>query len=113
MNKVFLIGRLTNNIELRYTEKKLPIATFSIAINRDYKNADGEYETDFINCKAFQMTAELIGKYTKKGDLIAIDGSLRTNSYEDKEGNKKRSTEVLVSTVQFLQQKTKRRKRRK
>ena len=104
-NIVILIGRLTKEVELRYTEKELPIANFTIAINREYKNENGEYETDFINCVAFQQSAKLMGEYTHKGDLIGIKGKLQTRNYEDKEGKKHYVTEVITERITFLQQK--------
>ena len=105
MNTVILIGRLTKEVELRYTEKELPIANFTIAINRDYKNENGEYETDFINCVAFQQSAKLMGEYTHRGDLIGVKGRLQTRNYEDKEGKKHYITEVIVERITFLQTK--------
>ena len=105
MNTVILIGRLTKEVELRYTEKELPIANFTIAINRDYKNEKGEYETDFINCVVFQQSAKLMGEYTHKGDLIGIKGRLQTRNYEDKEGKKHYITEVIAERITFLQTK--------
>lgn len=105
MNTVILIGRLTKEVELRYTEKELPIANFTIAINRDYKNENGEYETDFINCVAFQQSAKLMGEYTHKGDLIGVKGRLQTRNYEDKEGKKHYITEVIAERITFLQAK--------
>ena len=105
MNKVILIGRLTKNSELRYTESNKAIGNFSIAVNRDYKNENGEYEADFINCVVFNTTAETMNKYTHKGDLIGVIGRLQTRNYEDKEGKKHYITEVIVEKTEFLQTK--------
>lgn len=105
MNKIILIGRLTKDLELRYTENNKAIGTFSIAINRDYKNENGEYETDFINCVVFNQIAETMSKYTHKGDLIGIIGRLQSRTYEDKENKKHYVVEVMVEKVEFLQTK--------
>ena len=102
MNKVQLIGRLTKDPEIRYSQSKEPIAVthFSVAVNRKYKK-NGEQEADFINCVSFGKTAELINKYFKKGKMIGIVGSIQTGSYIDKNGNKRNTTDVLVNEVHF------------
>ena len=105
MNKVILIGRITKNIELKSTPNGKEVADFSIAVKRNYKNQNGEYEADFINCISFGKTAELLGKYTKKGDQIAIEGRINTRNYENKEGKKVYITEVLVENIMFLETK--------
>lgn len=105
MNKVILIGRITKNIELKSTPNGKEVADFSITVKRTYKNAKGEYEADFINCISFGKTAELLGKYTKKGDQIAIEGRINTRNYENKEGKKVYITEVLVENIMFLETK--------
>ena len=106
MNTVILIGRLTKDVELKYTANETPVATFSIAVNRDYKNDKGEYEADFINCRVFGAIAETTSKYTKKGHLLGISGSIQTGSYE-KDGHKFYTTEILCKKITFLQQKDK------
>lgn len=105
MNKVILIGRITKNIELKSTPNGKEVADFSIAVKRNYKNQNGEYEADFINCISFGKTAELLGKYTKKGDQIAIEGRINTRNYENKEGKKVYITEILVENIMFLETK--------
>ena len=105
MNNVNLIGRLVKNPELRYNKSNIAIASFTIAINRQFKNENGEYETDFIFCKAFNKRAETISKYCKKGDLIGIEGSIRTGSYE-KDDKKHYTTEISVNSVHFLSNNT-------
>jgi single-strand DNA-binding protein len=102
MNITMLVGRLTKDSELRFTENEKKVGNFTLAINRDYKNTNGEYETDFINCVVFGEQAETLNKYTQKGDLIGVQGRLQTRNYEDKEGKKHYITEVLVNKVQFL-----------
>ncbi len=112
MNKVLITGRLTKDSELKYTEKQTPIATFSVAVERQYKNDKGQTEADFINCKAFSKTAEVINKYTKKGDLVGIIGNIQTGSYE-KDGKKVYTTDVIVETIEFLQTKPKQEEKNK
>lgn len=105
MNKVILIGRNTKNIELKVTPSGTSVASFSIAVNRPFKNANGEKECDFINCVAFSKLAETISKYVNKGDLVGVDGRIQTRNYTDKEGNNRYSTEIIVENVEFLQTK--------
>jgi len=100
MNKVIIIGRLTKDSELRYTESELAICDFTLAVDREYKKD----EADFINCKAFGKLGETINKYTYKGDLIAVCGRINTGSYE-KDGKKVYTTNVVVDQVKFLQAK--------
>lgn len=102
MNKTFLIGRLTKDPELRYTESNKAIASFTIAIDRQYINAQGEKETDFINIVTFQKQAENVKKYVTKGSQIAIDGRIQTRNYEDKDGKRVCVTEIVADRVQFL-----------
>ena len=102
MNNYFAIGRLVRDVEVRYTTSNKPVASFTIAITRSFKNQKGEYESDFINCELWNKIAETMKTYTHKGDQIAISGSLRTETYQDKEGNKKARTYVLVDQVKFL-----------
>lgn len=102
MNIVVLIGRITKDIEVRYTEKNLAVSNFTIAVRKDYKNTDGEYESDFINCVSFGNISEYLKKYATKGNLIAVNGRIQTRNYEDKEGNKRYITEIFVSKVTLL-----------
>ena len=102
MNKVFLIGNLTRDPELTETSSGIAVCRFSIAVRCDYKNADGEYDTDFFNCQAWRGTAEAIGRYTRKGNKLAVSGSLQNRSYEDRNGEKRTVTEVQVQDVEFL-----------
>lgn len=100
MNRVELIGRLTRNPELRYTSSNVAVANFSLAINRPYKK-DEVQETDYINCKAFNKSAENINKYCNKGDLLGLEGRIQTRSYE-KDDKKYYATEVIVENYYFL-----------
>lgn len=102
MNKAFLIGRLTRDPELRYSSSNAAIVNFSIAIDRQYTNSQGERDTDFINIVAFQKQAENIKKYVGKGSLVAVDGRIQTRNYEDKDGKRVYVTEVVADRVQFL-----------
>ena len=105
MNKVIIIGRTTKDIELKQTSSGTSVAEFSVAVNRTFKNANGERESDFFNCIAFSKLAETISKYVKKGDQVGIDGRLQTRNYTNREGNKVYVTEIIVENVEFLQTK--------
>lgn len=105
MNKAILIGRLTKNPELRTTSNGNNICNFSIAVTRDYKNPDGEYEADFINCIAFKKTGELINQYCSKGNQLAVEGRIQTGSFTDKNGVKRYTTDIAVDKVTFLEKK--------
>lgn len=102
MNRVCLNGRLTKDIELRHTQNNVPIAQFTLAVTRRFKNSNGDYESDFINCVAYKQTAEILNKYIGKGDLIGIEGRIQTRSYDDKNGRKVYVTEVIAENVEFL-----------
>lgn len=105
MNKVFLIGRLTRDPELRYTSSNIAVATFSIAVDRNFSNAAGEREADFINIVVWRKQAENVKNYMHKGSQIAIDGRIQTRSYDDTDGKKRYVTEVVADNVQFLDSK--------
>ena len=105
MNKVFLIGRLTRDPELRYTDSNVPVATFSIAVNRNFTNQAGEREADFINIIVWRKQAENVKNYIKKGSQVAIDGRIQTRNYE-KDGQRRYVTEVVADNVQFLDSKS-------
>ena len=107
MNKVCLNGRLTKDIDLRYTQNNVAEAQFTLAVPRKFKNQNGDYESDFINCVAYKQTAEILSKYIGKGDLIGIEGRIQTRSYDDKNGKKVYVTEVIVENVEFLATKKK------
>lgn len=105
MNKVFLIGRLTRDPELRYTSSNIAVATFSIAVDRNFSNAAGEREADFINIVVWRKQAENVKNYMHKGSQVAIDGRIQTRSYDDTDGKKHYVTEVVADNVQFLDSK--------
>lgn len=102
MNVFNGIGRLTKDVDLRYSQAGTAVARFSIAINRPFKNKNGEQEVDFINCIAFGKRAETIAQYVKKGHRIGITGSVQTGSYE-KEGRTIYTTDINVSDFTFLE----------
>ena len=105
MNKVIMIGRTTANVELKTTTSGTSVVEFSVAVNRAFKNANGERECDFFNCVAFSKLAETISKYVKKGDQIGIEGRLQTRNYTNREGKKVYVTEIIVENIEFLQAK--------
>lgn len=102
MNKVVLIGRLTRDPELRYTGSNIPVATFSLAVNRNFSNAAGEREADFINVVVWRKQAENVKNYLNQGSQVAIDGRIQTRSYDDQDGKKRYVTEVVADNVEFL-----------
>lgn len=105
MNKVILIGRVTKEIELKSTNSGKYAATFTLAVNRDYKNADGNYDADFINCVAYEQRAETISKYVHKGDKFGVIGKLNTRTFDRQDGSKAYITEVMVDGFEFLESK--------
>ncbi len=107
MNKLFLIGNLTRDPELTETNSGVSVCHFSIAVNRNYTGADGERQTDFFNCTAWRGTAEAIARYCKKGNKVAVTGSIQVRNYEDNEGIKRIAVDVIAQDVEFLTQKAK------
>ena len=102
MNKVILVGNLTKDPELSETPSGVAVCKFSLAVSRDYTNAEGNRDTDFFNITVWRGRAENCGKYLKKGNKVAIVGSLQTRSYEDKDGIKRNVTDIIASEVEFL-----------
>ena len=109
MNKVIIIGRFTRDPEIKYStgENATATARFSLAVNRRFKNKEGNYDADFINCVAFGKTAEFIEKYFTKGMAIGITGRIQTGSYINNEGQKVYKTEVVVEETEFVESKNK------
>ncbi|MDR0299728.1 MAG: single-stranded DNA-binding protein [Streptococcaceae bacterium] len=103
INNVTLVGRLTRDPELRYTGQNTAVATFSIAVNRRFKNAAGEREADFINCVIWRQPAENLANWAKKGALIGVVGSIQTRNYENQQGQRVYVTEVVVDNFQMLE----------
>ena len=102
MNKVVLIGRSTKDAELRHTQSGKSVSTFTLAVDRDFKNAQGEREADFIPCVAWGKLAEICGRYITKGKQVAVAGRIQTRNYEDKNGQRRYITEVIVNDLQLL-----------
>ena len=101
LNEIILMGRLTRDPELRYTASNTPVASFSLAVDRDFAPKGEEKQTDFIDCVAWRQTGEFASKYFQKGSMAAVKGRLQIRDWQDKEGNKRRSAEVVVDNVYF------------
>lgn len=106
LNKVIAMGRLAADAELKSTGSGVSVCSFSIACDRDFKAQDGTRETDWLDCVAWRGTAEFISKYFSKGRMIVVDGRLQTRTYEDKQGNKRKATELVVENAYFGDSKT-------
>ncbi|MEM1502801.1 single-stranded DNA-binding protein [Domibacillus sp. 8LH] len=105
INQVTLVGRLTKHPEVKHTTDGTPLLQTTIAVNRPYRNAKGETDTDFIYCTVWGRLAETAAKYSEKGSLVAVLGSIQTRSYKDSSGKTIYVTEVLVQTIRFLSKK--------
>ncbi|NJH82144.1 single-stranded DNA-binding protein [Staphylococcus hyicus] len=105
LNRVVLVGRLTKDPEFRTTPSGVDVSTFTLAVNRNFKNKDGEQQADFINCVVFRKQAENVKNYLIKGSLAGVDGRMQSRSYENKEGQRVYITEVVCDSVQFLEPK--------
>lgn len=103
INNVVLVGRIVREPELRYTPQNTAVATFTLAVNRRFKNAQGEREADFINCVIWRQPAENLANWAKKGTLIGVTGSIQVRNYENKEGQRVYVTEVLADNFQMLE----------
>ena len=101
LNKVIVMGRLVRNPELRRTNSGTAVASFTIACDRDFKSDGGEREADFIECVAWRNTAEFVSKYFTKGRMAVVSGRLQTRNWTDKEGNKRKATEIVAESVYF------------
>lgn len=101
LNKIFLQGRMTRDVELRHTQSGTAVASFTLAVDRDFKDKDGNRETDFIDCVAWRNTAEFASRYFGKGRMAVVTGSLQLRDWTDKEGNKRRTAEVIAESVYF------------
>ncbi|WNN67414.1 single-stranded DNA-binding protein [Lactococcus lactis] len=106
INNVVLVGRITRDPELRYTpQQNQAVATFSLAVNRQFKNANGEREADFINCVIWRQQAENLANWAKKGTLIGVTGRIQTRNYENQQGQRVYITEVVADSFQILESK--------
>lgn len=101
MNKAILVGNLTKEPEQRTTSSGIAVTSFTVAVRRRYKDADGNYQADFINCVAWRSTAEFVAKYFTKGSRIGVAGTIQTRTYDDQNGNKRYVTEVVADEVEF------------
>jgi len=101
LNRIVIMGRLTRNPELRYTTSRVPVCSFSIACDRDYRPEKGERETDFVDVVAWRNTGEFVSNYFKKGRMAVIEGRLQIREWTDKEGNKRRTAEIVADNVYF------------
>ena len=102
MNKAIIIGRLTRDPEMRTTTSGTNSTTFTVAVSRNYTGANGEIETDFLNCVAWRKQAENIAKYCTKGSQVAVEGRIQTRSYDAQDGTKRYVTEIIADNVTFL-----------
>lgn len=105
INNVVLVGRLTRDPELRYTPSNVVVATFSLAVNRNFKNQAGDYEADFISCIMWRQQAENFANWLKKGALVGITGRIQTRSYDNQQGQRVYVTEVVAESFQILEKK--------
>ena len=102
LNHIVIMGRLTRDPEVRYTQSQTPVASFSLAVERDFGGRDGgEKQTDFIDCVAWRQTAEFVSKYFAKGSMAVVSGRLQIRDWTDREGNKRRSAEVVADNIYF------------
>lgn len=106
INRTVLVGRLTKDPELKYTQSGVAVCRFTLAVNRTFTNQAGEREADFINCVTWRKTAENTANFLKKGSLAGIDGRIQTSNFEGKDGNRVFLTEVVADSVQFLEPKS-------
>ncbi len=106
MNKVFLIGNLTRDPELTETASGVSVCHFAIAVNRSYTGSDGERQTDFFNVTAWRGLADTVAKYTKKGNKVAVSGSIQIRTYDDNQGVRRTAVDVIAQDVEFLTAKT-------
>ncbi|WP_332650787.1 single-stranded DNA-binding protein [Lysinibacillus sp. 54212] len=103
INRVVIVGRLTKDPELRYTPSGIPMARFTVAVNRTFSNQQGEKEADFIGCIAWRKQAENLANFMKKGSLIGVEGRIQTGSFEGQDGKRVYTTDVVADSVQFLE----------
>ncbi len=102
INKVILIGRLTRDPELRRTPQGDAVTSFTLAVNRNYTDKDGQQQADFINCVVWKKSAENVERYCSKGSLVGVEGRIQTRSYDNQQGQRVYVTEVICNSVQFL-----------
>ena len=103
INRTVLVGRLTKDPELKYTPSGVPMARFTLAVNRPFSNQQGEKEADFINCIAWRKQAENLSNFMKKGNMVGIEGRIQTGSFEGQDGKRVFTTDVIADSIQFLE----------
>ena len=105
INRTVLVGRITKDPELKYTSGNIAFARFTLAVNRTFAGPNGEREADFIQCIIWRKQAENLARFVRKGSLLGVEGRIQTGSYDDKDGNRKYTTDVVCDSVQFLEPK--------
>lgn len=105
LNVVCLMGRICGDLELRHTGNDVPVTSFTLAVDRPYKNKNGEKQTDFIDVVAWRGAAEFSAKYFSRGQLVAVQGAIQTRSYTDRDGNKRKAFEIVADNVHFAESK--------
>jgi single-strand DNA-binding protein len=103
INRVVLVGRITKDVDHRVTQSGVSVVSFTLAVNRNFTNASGEREADFINCVTWRASADFMRNYVKKGNLLGVDGRIQTRNYEDNDGRTVYVTEVVADSVQLLE----------
>jgi single-strand DNA-binding protein len=106
INRCVLVGRLTKDPELRYTSSNIAFSRFTVAVNRTFSGPSGEKEADFIQCIVWRKQAENVARFVRKGSLVGIEGRIQTGSYDDKDGIRKYTTDIVCDSVQFLEPKS-------
>lgn len=101
LNKIFVMGRLTADPELRRTQSGTPVASFTVAVDRDFKSQNGDKETDFIPVVAWRQTGEFVGRYFTKGRMAVVEGRLQNRNWTDRDGNKRTTSEIVADQVYF------------
>src|SRR5574344_966478 len=101
LNHIIIMGRLTKDPEIRYTQSQTPVASFTLACDRDYQQGGSERQTDFVSCIAWRQTAEFVSKYFTKGSMAVVSGRLQMRDWTDREGNKRRSAEIVADNIYF------------
>lgn len=101
MNKIILMGRLTRDPEYRQTPSGVSVANFTVAVNRSYKNKDGNYDADFLPCVAYRNNADFVSRYFKKGNMICVEGRVQVRNYDAQDGSKRYVTEIIVDSTEF------------
>lgn len=105
INRTILVGRLTKDVELQKTQSGKSVANFSLAVTKDYKNVEGNYDAYFFQIQVWNASAEYLAKYGKQGDIVGVDGKLESHSYDDRTGNKKTVVQVIAERIKIIHSK--------